>query len=371
MANPKSLLGFLLISVSLLVLVKSRKHVAMFVFGDSLYDPGNNNNLNVSIIHKADYWPYGETFFHYATGRFCDGRLIPDFIATYAELPIWKPYLDADADLNNFTNGANFAAGGAGALPQTDAGSVNLTQQLSFFKEVANKLRVEVGEVEAKEMLMEAIYLNSIGGDDYADILQNYPNITQSQKQYFVKMVIDILIHVIKEIYEMGGRKFVFQNVGPMGCLPISKQENELSSEECDEQLQSIVQLHNIELPKAVEALETQLQGFEYALFDYYTSLYDIIQNPSNYGLRVADVACCGNGTNRATDCGIEAYELCSNASEYVFFDGSHPGDATNLLLAQLLWNGNSTTVIPRNLKDLYDLQITTNNGSDHLVAFI
>lgn len=57
-----------------------KKHVALFVFGDSIYDPGNNNFLNLSITYKKNYPPYGETFFKFPTGRASDGLLIPDFI---------------------------------------------------------------------------------------------------------------------------------------------------------------------------------------------------------------------------------------------------------------------------------------------------
>lgn len=51
-------------------------HAPLFIFGDSLFDTGNNNNPTSS----ACYWPYGETFFKHPTGRASDGRLIPDFI---------------------------------------------------------------------------------------------------------------------------------------------------------------------------------------------------------------------------------------------------------------------------------------------------
>lgn len=55
-----------------------KKHVALFIFGDSLFDAGNNNYINTTI--KANYKPYGETYFHYPTGRFSNGRLQADFI---------------------------------------------------------------------------------------------------------------------------------------------------------------------------------------------------------------------------------------------------------------------------------------------------
>ena len=56
------------------------KHAALFVFGDSLYDAGNNNYINTTTNYRSNFLPYGETFFGFPTGRVSDGRLIPDFI---------------------------------------------------------------------------------------------------------------------------------------------------------------------------------------------------------------------------------------------------------------------------------------------------
>ena len=56
------------------------EHVALFIFGDSLFDAGNNNYINTNSDYQANYEPYGENFFKYSTGRFSDGRIIPDFI---------------------------------------------------------------------------------------------------------------------------------------------------------------------------------------------------------------------------------------------------------------------------------------------------
>ena len=53
---------------------------ALFVFGDSLFDVGNNNYSNTTADNQANYSPYGETFFNYPSGRFSDGRVIPDLI---------------------------------------------------------------------------------------------------------------------------------------------------------------------------------------------------------------------------------------------------------------------------------------------------
>jgi len=49
-----------------------------FVFGDSLADCGNNNNLRTEA--KVNHLPYGIDFPHGPTGRFTNGRTIVDII---------------------------------------------------------------------------------------------------------------------------------------------------------------------------------------------------------------------------------------------------------------------------------------------------
>lgn len=53
---------------------------AMFIFGDSLIDNGNNNNL--PSFAKANYFPYGIDFQGGATGRFSNGYTMVDTIGT-------------------------------------------------------------------------------------------------------------------------------------------------------------------------------------------------------------------------------------------------------------------------------------------------
>lgn len=51
---------------------------ALFIFGDSVADVGNNNHIFTII--KANFPPYGRDYVnHQATGRFCNGKLATDF----------------------------------------------------------------------------------------------------------------------------------------------------------------------------------------------------------------------------------------------------------------------------------------------------
>lgn len=55
------------------------KFSALLVFGDSIVDPGNNND--VQTPSRANYPPYGRDFIGgVPTGRFSDGMVPSDFI---------------------------------------------------------------------------------------------------------------------------------------------------------------------------------------------------------------------------------------------------------------------------------------------------
>jgi hypothetical protein len=63
----------------------------VFSFGDSLADTGNYRFVYGNDSSHALRLPYGETFFHRATGRFSDGRVVLDFIGRYASQPHRAP----------------------------------------------------------------------------------------------------------------------------------------------------------------------------------------------------------------------------------------------------------------------------------------
>ena len=55
---------------------------AVFFFGDSYADTGNNDYISTSI--KGNFPPYGRDFIHHIpTGRVSNGKLIPDYFGEY------------------------------------------------------------------------------------------------------------------------------------------------------------------------------------------------------------------------------------------------------------------------------------------------
>ncbi|XVF25276.1 hypothetical protein REPUB_Repub13aG0199100 [Reevesia pubescens] len=342
-------------------LQQPKKHVPFFIFGDSFLDVGNNNYINTSTLDQANFWPYGETYFKFPTGRFSDGRLVSDFIAKHAKLPLIPPFLQPG--FRQYYLGVNFASSGAGALAETFQGFViDLNTQLIYYKKVESWLRKKLGNDEAKMSLSRAVYLFGIGSNDYmspfltnSTVLNNYSDST------YVGMVIGNLTTVIKEIYRSGGRKFAFINLADLGCLPamrIIKSENNGS---CLEEATSFATLHNKALSKLLSKLEKRLKGFTYSLFDFNSNLRQRMHHPSKYGFKEGETACCGTGQYKGVfSCGgkrrVKEFQLCKNPNEYVFWDSFHLTEKIYKQMADQMWSGpsNSHDVGPYNLKQLF-----------------
>ncbi|CAK7356458.1 unnamed protein product [Dovyalis caffra] len=345
----------------------SKKHVvAFFIFGDSFLDAGNNNYINTTTLDKANFWPYGETYFKFPTGRFSDGRLVPDFIAKYANLPFIPPFLQPGID-SHYGYGVNFASAGAGALVETFKGDViDLKTQLRYYKKVEKGLRRKLGSDEAKMTISKAVYLFSIGSNDYmSPFLTNSTVLKSYTNSKYVEMVISNLTTVIKEIHKIGGRKFAFMNLPPLGCLPTIRITRPDSNGSCLKEISLLATLHNKALSKLVFELEKQLKGFKHSLFDLNNFLQQRINHPSKFGFKEGKSACCGTGPFRGVySCGgkrvVKQFELCENPNGYVFWDSIHLTEKAYKQLADQMWSGevgHPHVIGPYNLMNLFQAE--------------
>ena len=84
----------------------------------------------------------------------------------------------------------------------------------------------------------------------------------------------------------MGGRKFGFVNVGPLNCFPMLRILKNASLAECKKgEVSELARLHNNFLPKRLQELEKQLEGFKYSVFDFNNALTEVMNYPSEYGM--------------------------------------------------------------------------------------
>lgn len=73
---------FLLPIACFAVSVLGGKVPSVYIFGDSIFDAGNNH-YNIFCAAQADFPPYGSSYFHHPTGRFTNGRTVADFLCKW------------------------------------------------------------------------------------------------------------------------------------------------------------------------------------------------------------------------------------------------------------------------------------------------
>ncbi|XP_057954751.1 GDSL esterase/lipase At5g22810 [Malania oleifera] len=330
---------FLLTTVGVLFGANGQPLVpAMFLFGDSVVDVGNNNHLHTII--KADFLPYGRDFIsHKPTGRFCNGKLATDFTAENLGFTSYPPaYLSENATGTNLLTGANFASAASGYHDGTAQlyDAISLSQQVEYFKEYQGKLVSIAGKSNASTIIKGAVYLISAGSSDFA---QNYYINPFLYKAYTPDQFSDILMQsystFVQKLYGLGARRIGVTTMPPIGCVPAIITLVGDDSNVCVKKLNDHAISFNNKLNATSQHLQNTLSGIKIVVFDIYRPLYDLVTKPSENGFFEARKACCGTGLLEASIlCNSDSVGTCANASEYVFWDSFHPSEAANKVLA-------------------------------------
>ncbi|KVI05898.1 Lipase, GDSL [Cynara cardunculus var. scolymus] len=287
---------------------------AIFAFGDSAVDVGNNDYL--PTIFKANYPPYGRDFVnHQPTGRFCNGKLATDITADTLGFTTYPPaYLSPEATGKNLLIGANFASAGSGYDDKTAIGS------LQYYKEYQTKLQQVAGSGKAASIIKDALYLISAGNSDF---VQNY----------YVNPFVN------KDLHGLGARRIGVTSLPPLGCLPAVRTLFGYHEKGCVAKMNTDAQAFNKKVNAAATQLGKELPGLKIAIFDIFQPLYDLVKDPSSHGFVEATRGCCGTGRVETTVllCNPKSIGTCSNATQFVFWDSVHPSEAANQVLADAL----------------------------------
>ncbi|BFI39899.1 protein MpLTL2 [Marchantia polymorpha subsp. ruderalis] len=335
---------------------------AMFVFGDSLVDYGNNNYLK--SLTKANYKPYGIDFpGHIATGRYCNGRLVPDFISEFMGAESVSPYLYPNATLQDWERGVNFASAGAGIL--LDTGYL-FNERLVFQKQLSAFLTVRqnltsgrLGVNGTNDLVSKALFLINVGSNDYINNYMLPPSLSPRIKKYglveYQNLLIGTFRHDLQALHDAGARKIVVSNLGPIGCIP---QQLALWSRNgsCVTHTNRIAFSYNAGLKNMLQGLRKQLPDAHFLYMDVYHVVMDHIKSPGLGGFKHRSSACCGAGPFNGLIICNPFGNLCSNRSEYIFWDAFHPTEAFNSQLAHRVMYGPKEDVSPINIQQLLDL---------------
>ncbi|XP_057422693.1 GDSL esterase/lipase EXL3-like [Lotus japonicus] len=301
---------------------------AVLVFGDSIMDTGNNNNL--VTIARCNFRPYGEDFHGgVPTGRFSNGKVPSDFAVEELGIKELLPaYLDPNLHPSELATGVNFASGGAGYDPMTAKlqPCIDLAGQLKLFKEYIGKLRRLVGKDRTKFILANSLVLVVLGSND---ISNTYFLSGARQKEYDFPSYADLLVSLasnfFKELLGLGVRRIGVFSSPPVGCVPFQRTMAGGIERQCVEHYNDAVVLFNRKLQKGINSLNQHFPNGRIVYFDIYNPLLDIIVNSQKHGYEVSDRGCCGTGIIEVTYLCNHFGTTCPNVLDYVFWDSFHP----------------------------------------------
>lgn len=161
---------------------------------------------------------------------------------------------------------------------------IPLWKELDYYKEYQKELRDYLGNDEANEVLSEALYLISLGTNDF---LENYYVIPGRSSEYSIEDYQNFLLGIagnfITELHRLGARKISIGGLPPMGCLPLERTRSILSGSGCIEEYNDVAKNFNEKLQGLVTNLKTEL-GVQLVLSKPYDILSEIIQNPISFG---------------------------------------------------------------------------------------
>ncbi|XP_074348227.1 GDSL esterase/lipase At2g23540-like [Apium graveolens] len=339
---------------------------ALFIFGDSLVDAGNNNYL--PTLSKANVRPNGIDFKASGgnpTGRFTNGRTIGDIVGENLGLPYYPvPFLEPNFTSKNILHGVNYASGGGGILNAT--GSIfikrlSMDTQIDYFNITRKHIDELLGTTQAREFIMKKSMFPIVVGSN--DILNNYllPILSAGERKVISPDAFIAKLHIkfyqqLSRLYQLDARKFIIGNIAPLGCIPYQKTLNQLGELQCVGLPNKMARHYNAGLKTLVLDLNKTLHGATFVLANVYDLVMEVITNHEKYGFESAGSACCGNGQLGGIMPCRPGSSMCLDRDKYVFWDPYHPSEAANLIIANQLLDGDGNYTFPMNIRKLRDL---------------
>lgn len=276
----------------------------LFIFGDSLSDPGNAFVLTGNIA-RAPYEPVPAAPYDIGGHHFSNG-------STWAEQfaqRIGRQEGGSPAFRSPGVFG-NYAVGGARARAFGDAPSS--TDQVSLFLQ------------DYASTPADALYVLQFGGNDVRDALANGP-VAGSP---LVLEAVATLTANIGRLYQAGAREFLVVNSPDLGKTPIAAMLGASGPGTAVSGFYNLV-LESGFAPLGIPGLaqlESALPGITIHRLDLFTLINDIVAMPGSYGLEEVAMACLSFGVPQPAK--------CYSPSTHLFWDAIHPTRAAHAIVA-------------------------------------
>ena len=268
----------------------------IFVFGDSLSDPGNRYAVTGETA-KAPYEPIPSAAYAIGGHHFSNGKTWAERLAqNLNDNNGGKPALEKPGQYGNY------AFGGARAR-DVGAGTSSIDQVGLF---VGDHFPVP----------SEALYVIQFGGNDIRDALFDPGNAVS-----FVLQAVAAEVASIQTLYDLGARNFAIANAPNVGRAPAVAAFGPVAIQAA----QDLSEFHNqvLENGFALAGLPglSQLPAFlpEINIYriDMFGFVNDVAENPAAFGISDPFFPC--------LQFGVKSEAKCDNADERLFWDGIHP----------------------------------------------
>jgi phospholipase/lecithinase/hemolysin len=328
--------GLSLISVVFPLEASAATFSKLYVFGDSLSDPGNIFNATEAVNRL----PFVPNLFNlpsalppsppYFEGRYSTGLIWADYLAQdlgisptrSTDLSVLGPrfplslvsssvtLIDGEPAVSPYfqgnlpENSVNFAFGGA-QTGFTGAGELGdlipgVLQQVDWF---TNDLDGELADPNA-------LYIVWGGPNDYQTV--DNPNPVDS---------VGNLATAVSSLFDVGARHFLVPNLPDLGktarALSLGTAESN--------RLTSLSLTHNALLDTTLTNLSQSLPGSNLVSLDVFSIFNSALTNPEQFGFTNVTEACLDTTT----------LIPCENPNEYLFWDGIHPTTVTHDYLGE------------------------------------
>ncbi|XVF66101.1 hypothetical protein PTKIN_Ptkin10aG0007300 [Pterospermum kingtungense] len=345
--------------------ITSAKVPAIFIFGDSLVDVGNNNYINT--LAKATF-PNGIDFCNKgSSGRFTNGRTVIDIVGKYLVPQVtWPdlgnkdftpPYLDPRTTGDKVLKGVNYASSGSGILNDTGrvwGDHISLDEQISNFEETKKTIVSRIGRQETRRLLKyQALFVVVIGINDLLFGQQVGCFRNQSCQAAYLKNLTSTFKSQLTRLYHLEARKIVVTNIPRIGCSPFERDINP-SANDCVASLNRPIHSYNRRLKLMLMDLTANLKRSIYVYADIQAILEDILHNNKSYGFKNADSACCHSaGVHGGLLPCFPLSRICPDRTKYVFWDAFHLTETSNIIAAKHMMAGDLNYVSPMNILQL------------------
>jgi phospholipase/lecithinase/hemolysin len=333
----KNVLPAILTLASLLVPLETSatNFSKLYVFGDSLSDPGNVYKVTTDA---QPYEPILGTEIPitpgippYFKGRFSNGPVWADYFSNNlgisltpsSELSVLSPQVSIPSSISvvddrpvvspfyqgkTASNSVNFAYGGA-QTGSTAAGDLG-----NFLPGVTTQVNGFTNDLNGKSSDSNGLYVIWAGANDY----QSSPIIDPNQS-------VGNIESSIVSLYNSGARNFVIPNLPDLG-----KTSRALSlGQEVSTNLTNLSDTHNLLLAEDLSNLSQSQADINIIPVDTNSLFDEILANPTKFGFTNITESCVNEATGT----------VCSNPDEYLFWDGIHPTSATHRIVSDYVFS--------------------------------